>query len=77
MCQISVVVEREDDQEKILENVTRLDVTPDGVLLSTFFEEPQEVKNVFIHRIDFLGGTVVLHESSSIQMEGERGGEHE
>jgi predicted RNA-binding protein len=63
MCQISVVVEREGDQKKVLDNVTRLDVTPNGVLLSTFFEEPKKVENVHIAKIDFLGGTVVLSES--------------
>ena len=62
MCQISVVLEREDGQEAVMENVTRLDVTSDGVVLSTFFEEPKEVKNVAITSIDFLGGTVVLGE---------------
>lgn len=70
MCQISVVVEREGGQEKVLDNVTRLDVTSDGVLLSTFFEEPQEVKNVLILRIDFLAGTVVLSELPSQENEG-------
>lgn len=63
MCQISVVVEREDGQEIVQDNVTGLDVIADGVRLSTFFEEPQVVRNVRIARIDFLGGTVVLEES--------------
>ena len=65
MCQISAVVEREGGQEKVMDNVTRLDVTSDGVLLSTFFEEPVKVKNVCISSIDFLGGTVVLGETMS------------
>ena len=64
MCQISVVVERNATEEEIQRNVTRLDVTPAGVRLSTLFEEPQDVKNVIIAHIDFLGGKVVLHESS-------------
>lgn len=63
MCQISVVVEQEGQEEKILDNVTRLDVVEDGVVLSTFFEEPQEVKDVTILRIDFLGGKVFLGQS--------------
>ena len=65
MCQISVVVERQGHQEKVMDNVTRLDVIPEGVRLSTFFDEPKEIKNVLISRIDFLGGTVVLDETSS------------
>lgn len=64
MCQISVVVERDGNEEKILENVTRLDVTTQGVRLSTLFEDPQEVNNVSIQYIDFLGGKVVLGETS-------------
>lgn len=64
MCQISVVVEKkEGDMEKVLDNVTALDVTSEGVVLSTFFEEPREVKNVCIAKIDFLGGTVFLNET--------------
>ncbi|MDW7772906.1 MAG: CooT family nickel-binding protein [Desulfobulbaceae bacterium] len=63
MCQISVVVERESGREKIMDNVTGLVVTPAGVSLSTFFEEPEEIRNVHITSIDFLGGTVVLGES--------------
>jgi len=63
MCQISVVVEREGEEEKVLDNVTSLDVVADGVVLSTFFEEPKEVKNVIISRIDFIGGKVFLGQS--------------
>ena len=66
MCQISVVVEREGKEEKVLDNVTRLDVVEDGVVLSTLFEEPKEVKNVTISRIDFLGGKVSLGQSQEL-----------
>lgn len=64
MCQISVVVEKMGNQEKVLDNVTRLDVLANGVRLSTFFDEPKEIDNVHIASIDFLGGKVVLSESS-------------
>lgn len=70
MCQISVVVEREGQEEKIMDNVTRLDVVEDGVVLNTFFEDPQEVRNVTIQRIDFLGGTVFLAQSQVSAKEG-------
>ncbi len=60
MCQISVVVEGE-TPETVMENVTRLDVTDDGVVLSSFFDEPLTVPRVTVSHIDFLGGTVVLH----------------
>lgn len=60
MCQISVVVEREGTREKILDGVTRLEVTAEGVVLRTFFEEPTTIPDVAVDEIDFLGGTVVL-----------------
>ena len=63
MCQISVVVEREGEEELFLDNVTRLEVGRDAILLSTFFEEPKEISGVSISRIDFLGGKVFLEQS--------------
>jgi predicted RNA-binding protein len=60
MCQISVVVAQDGGEEKLMDNVTRLDVNQDGVVLTTFFEEPLTVPDVVITRIDFLGGKVVL-----------------
>jgi predicted RNA-binding protein len=61
MCQISVVFEENGEQQKVMDNVTGLDVTPEGIVLATFFEEPKTVTGAAISRIDFLGGTVVLH----------------
>jgi predicted RNA-binding protein len=61
MCQISVVVENNGDQEAIMDNVTSLQVTDEGVVLTTFFEEPLSVPDVVVSRIDFLGGKVVLN----------------
>ena len=60
MCQISVVVEREGEQETVAEGVTGLDQTSGGVVLRTFFEEPLTVAGVSIKSIDFLEGTVYL-----------------
>lgn len=60
MCQISVVVEKSGEQENVMENVTSLQVTENGVILTTFFEEPLSVEDVVISRIDFLGGKVIL-----------------
>lgn len=60
MCQMKVVLDQDDGQEKIMENVTHLEVTGEGVLVSTFFEEPKLVKSAWIKNIDFLGGTVTL-----------------
>jgi len=60
MCQISAVVERNGEQETVMESVTALEVIDNGVVLSTFFEEPKTIANVVIEKIDFLGGAVVL-----------------
>lgn len=57
---MKVVLDQDDGQEKIMENVTHLEVTGEGVLVSTFFEEPKLVKSAWIKNIDFLGGTVTL-----------------
>lgn len=66
MCQISVLVEREGNLEKVMDNVTRLEVLEDGVRLSTFFEEPKDIQKVVISSIDFLGGKVLLSEAHNI-----------
>ena len=64
MCQMSVVLEREDGQEKIMDNVTHLEVTGEGILVSTLFEEPKLVKSAWVKNIDFLDGKVTLNNKS-------------
>ena len=61
MCQMNVVLEHGGEQEKIMENATRLEVTGEGVLVSTLFEEPKLVKSAWVKDIDFLNGTVTLN----------------
>ena len=60
MCQMNVVLEHDGEQEKIMDNVTHLEVTGEGVLVSTLFEEPKMVKAARVKIIDFQGGTVTL-----------------
>jgi predicted RNA-binding protein len=60
MCQISAVLKQDGQQEKIMENVTTLEVTPEGIVLSTLFEEPRLIHSTRIEKIDFLGGCVTL-----------------
>jgi predicted RNA-binding protein len=60
MCQMNVVLEHDGKQEKVMENVTQLQVTGDGILVSALFEEPKLVKSARVKNIDFLGGTVTL-----------------
>lgn len=64
MCQLNVVMEQEGNQETLMEAVTGLEVTEQGIVLRTYFEEPMTVGNAFIKRIDFLGGSVVLSPKS-------------
>ena len=60
MCQMSVMFEHDGEQEQVMESATRLEVTDEGVLVSTFFEEPKLVRGARVKRIDFVGGTVTL-----------------
>lgn len=60
MCQATVYLAREGQaDERIMEDVTRLDVVEGGVCIATFFEEPQVVPARVAH-IDFLKHTVTL-----------------
>ncbi len=63
MCQTSVVLDREGEQEMIMENVTSLEMLADGVRIAALFEEPQEITSVRLARIDFVTGTVILVEN--------------
>ena len=60
MCQIRVVMEKDEGRETLMENVTSLDIVSEGIILHTFFEEPLLVASAAIRHIDFLGGTVTL-----------------
>lgn len=60
MCQMSVFVVENDQEELVMESVTRLDVREGGIEVSTFFEEPKFVPGVQVQSIDFLGGKVFL-----------------
>jgi len=57
---MSVVKTENDQEELIMESVTRLEVKDNGVEVSTFFEEPRFVPDVVVKSIDFLGGKVFL-----------------
>ena len=63
MCQMNVVLEHDGEQEKIMDNATHLEVTDEGVMVSTLFEEPKLVEAARVKSIDFAGGTVILQEN--------------
>lgn len=60
MCQMSVLLEKGDNPEIIMENVSQLEVTDEGVKVSTLFEDPKVIPEVQVTRIDFLNGKVFL-----------------
>lgn len=60
MCQMSAVLSREGQQEKIMDNVTQLEVTSEGIVLHSLFEEPRLVPAARLQKIDFLAGTLTL-----------------
>ena len=64
MCQISVYVESEGQEELILEDVTGLSVEKTGVTLSTLFEGSKEIANSALESIDFMAGKVVLRKTA-------------
>ncbi|BHH82848.1 CooT family nickel-binding protein [Desulforhopalus sp. 52FAK] len=62
MCQTSVVLEKDGQEELLLENVTELEVTGENISITTLFEGATEFKKVAIGRIDFSAGKVFLQQ---------------
>jgi predicted RNA-binding protein len=48
-----------------MEAVTGLEVTEQGIVLRTYFEEPMTIGNASVKSIDFIGGSVVLASDTS------------
>jgi predicted RNA-binding protein len=69
MCQMSVMLDQNGQQKKIMDNVTQLEVTPEGVTLSALFEEPKFLVATRIKKIDFLSGTLTLVASNKAKDE--------
>ncbi len=62
MCQMCVLVEKDNKTEKILEEVIKVEIMNNGIMVSSYFEEPKFIDNVRIKEIDCLGSTVTLLE---------------
>ncbi|MFC1524155.1 CooT family nickel-binding protein [Thermodesulfobacteriota bacterium] len=60
MCQMKVVLEASGDQENIMENVTLLEASSEGITVTALFEEPRLVPGAMVKRIDFMKGLVTL-----------------
>jgi predicted RNA-binding protein len=65
MCQATVYLVQDGQEEEILRDVVLLEPAEDGLRLQAFFEEPITVR-ARVDRIDFLKHTVTL-----VPMEGE------
>jgi len=60
MCQMSIVMEKKEQKEKIIEEVTKIEITDKGIIISTFFDDPKIIVNAVIKEIDCLESTVTL-----------------
>ena len=60
MCEIRVVLEKQGEQELLMENVTKLAVLPRAISITSLFEGPREIPDTVIDTIDFLAGKVIL-----------------
>ena len=60
MCQMSVVMRKGGEQEKLMDAVARLEVTAEGTTISALFEQPRLIPGATVKEIDFLDGVVVL-----------------
>ncbi len=60
MCEMRVIVQEEGQEVLLRENITRLEMVPNGVKVSSLFEGPVELPNMTIDYIDFTVGKVVL-----------------
>ena len=60
MCQMKVMLDKEGQQELVMEDVTQLEVAEEGIRVSALFEEPKVVSGVAVKKIDFISGTVTL-----------------
>ena len=47
-------------RELVMEEVTGLEVTGDGITVTSLFKDPHTVTGVRIHKIDFMANTVTL-----------------
>ena len=60
MCQMSVEYEENGAAKTVMENATYLEVTAEGIRVSTLFEEPKDIAGAYVKSIDFMGGKVTL-----------------
>lgn len=59
MCEITVYWEQDGTKEKLMEDVARIEIKPDGVVLHKTFDPPREVRAA-VREIDALEHTIAL-----------------
>jgi len=52
---------------RIMEEVTGLEVTPEGIVLSSLFEEPRLIATAAVKKIDFMATVVTLCPQEGLQ----------
>ncbi|HET98275.1 MAG TPA: CooT family nickel-binding protein [Desulfurivibrio alkaliphilus] len=60
MCQMTVLLEKDGQEELVAEQASLLEAVENGVRIDTLFEAPRVVEGVLVARIDFLAGKVIL-----------------
>ncbi len=60
MCEMRVIVEQDGMEEILKENITKLEITPNGIKVNSLFEGSSEIHDLVIDFIDFTAGKVVL-----------------
>ena len=60
MCEIRVVMDHDGAEELMMENVTKLDVLEDALVITSLFEGTKEIPGASVRSIDFLAGKVYL-----------------
>jgi len=60
MCQMRVIMETDAGSEQIMEEVTGLEVTPEGIMLSSLFDEPRLIPDSTVKKIDFMATLITL-----------------
>ena len=59
MCQAKVFWKREEGEEEIMRDVIGIEISPEGLVLKSFFEEPKKIAGEIIE-IDFLKHKVLV-----------------
>jgi predicted RNA-binding protein len=60
MCQMRVIMETTAGKEQIMEEVTGLEITPEGIMLTSLFDDPRLVPDSTVKKIDFMATLVTL-----------------